>query len=149
MAIDPDKRYRTRDGRPVQIYKVHGEQPLPVHGATYDGAPIGWTIRQWNIEGAAAYRWAERLDLIEVTLADEIRDQVPWEALRDGYRYVAADPNVEFVTWRAYSHEPELLWNRWGDHAGRIIGERLNAVKMPHVMANRWRETLIKRPEGN
>jgi hypothetical protein len=69
--IDPNKKYRTRDGREVRIYAVDGGGRFPVHGATKqnDGT---WRQEEWTLTGSYngesshGHTIAHHLDLIEV-----------------------------------------------------------------------------------
>ena len=47
--IDPNKKYRTRNGREVRIYATDGNRMYPIHGAVkYDD---GWVGHVWTEEG--------------------------------------------------------------------------------------------------
>lgn len=149
--IDPNKTYRTRDGRAVRIYAINEGQPLPVHGATYDGC-IGWTVRQWDEEGWPSHMWKDQFTLIEVPLADELRDQIPWEALRPEIKYVAMNNSG---TWSGFADKPRMFTG--GGPDGECAGWLLTGypqycgmsslLVMPDVDPDRWQETLIERPE--
>jgi hypothetical protein len=61
MAIDINKKYRTRDGRDVRIYAVDAGGRAPIHGAVFDGE--NWSIRTWKPGGMHCER---QCDLVEV-----------------------------------------------------------------------------------
>jgi len=63
--IDPEKQYRTRDGREVRIYAVDGGGLYPVHGA-YEFNDR-WQASQWSPMGGFHIPSASvDFDLIEV-----------------------------------------------------------------------------------
>ncbi len=63
--IDPNKTYRTRDGREVRIYAVDGAEMLTVHGAIkLDDA--GWELVAWRSDGRIGGYQETDSDLIEV-----------------------------------------------------------------------------------
>jgi len=49
MAIDINKKYKTRDGREVRIYAVDCGGHYPVHAATKGGD--GWSVNKWASNG--------------------------------------------------------------------------------------------------
>ena len=61
--INPDKQYRTRDGREVRIYAVDGHGRMSVHGAVFEGG--GWRSVSWRSDGSRVHFDAP-IDLIEV-----------------------------------------------------------------------------------
>lgn len=63
--IDPNKKYRTRDGREVRIYAVDGGGEYPVHGAyEFNGR---WQCTQWTATGGVhVLVYTTDFDLIEV-----------------------------------------------------------------------------------
>jgi hypothetical protein len=61
--IDPNKKYRTRDGREVRIYAVDGSGSVPVHGAIKN--TYGWEPYQWIKDGRSYLKNGPE-DLIEV-----------------------------------------------------------------------------------
>jgi len=62
--IDPNKQYRTRDGREVRIYAVDGGGDFPIHGAIYSDR--GWASEGWDCDGKLYLTKASAGDLIEV-----------------------------------------------------------------------------------
>lgn len=140
-AIDPNRTYRTRDGRAVRIYAADGGGGCPVHGAIWNGS--FWSPDWWLSSGEKPSDTPHDLDLIEVTLADELTEQIPWEVLRPEIQWVAMDQDGG---WDAYLNKPD----RHNDYfyappeQRRTIG---SALVMPSVDTARWQETLCKRPE--
>lgn len=49
MTISMDKKYTTRDGRPVRIYAVDAGGNYPIHGTIYNGEK--WNIACWTHSG--------------------------------------------------------------------------------------------------
>ena len=65
--IHKDKRYKTRDGRPVRIYATDGWGTFPVHGAMATrGEGDRWLSRCWRENGSATVKGESVNDLIEV-----------------------------------------------------------------------------------
>jgi hypothetical protein len=62
--IDPNKTYRTRDGREVRIYAVDGDGEFPVHGAFL--TKHGWKVEAWSASGRWQNDCEDACDLIEV-----------------------------------------------------------------------------------
>lgn len=62
--IDPNKQYRTREGREVRIYAVDGGGDFPIHGAIHSGC--GWTSEDWTRDGKLYLTRETDYDLIEV-----------------------------------------------------------------------------------
>ena len=68
--IDPNKKYRTRDGCEVRIYAVDGGGRFPVHGAVkLDNGT--WRQEEWTLTGSyngekGGHTLPNALDLIEV-----------------------------------------------------------------------------------
>lgn len=58
------RRFRTRDGREVQIYAVHDSGTHPVHGAVKNGGR--WVSRCWTANGLFWPLGESTEDLIEV-----------------------------------------------------------------------------------
>lgn len=61
MAIDPNKSYKTRDGRAVRIYATDGAPPTPIQGAVLchlysDTAKRRgwWYMHAWKANGRNA-----------------------------------------------------------------------------------------------
>lgn len=139
--IDPNKTYRTRDGRAVRIYATDGgiTQKL-VHGAVlYRGA---WEVDTWDKFGCKKALVSCPTDLVEVTLADELRDQIPWEALRPEIRWAAMDMDGD---WYGYTHKPKLYEVIWSADKGHRFN--LTGVLMPTTDIDLWVEALVQRPE--
>lgn len=151
MSIDPNKQYRTRDGRAVRIYAVdHGPRGDRIHGAILDEVH-GWINADWHptgqrFGGGIRDDYHRKTDLIEVTLADELRDQIPWSALRPEIRWVAMDRDKGWSGFDGSSRPTptEPGGHLWAGNGHHHIGA---AVAMPEVDPARWRETLIERPE--
>jgi len=49
VTIDPEKRYRTRDGHEVRIYATDGNGRYPIHGAYLEG--LIWWLDSWREDG--------------------------------------------------------------------------------------------------
>lgn len=66
MTVDINKKYKTRDGRDVVIYRTDAKGSYPVHGClTYDCSDD--SIFSWNSFGCARLDGSEsHYDLIEV-----------------------------------------------------------------------------------
>lgn len=142
--IDPNRQHKTRDGRPVRIYATDGSQPWEVHGAIKTHR--GWEDFKWDRNGKALVDRPHPHDLIEVTLADELRYQIPWEALRPEIRWVAMDDEGD---WYGFTEdEPIRKSEGYWLRPGRGTVFRLSALSMPTVDLDQWQETLIERPEG-
>lgn len=62
--IDPNKQYRTRDGREVRIYAVDGGGNKTFHGAIQH--EWGWGAAQWFPNGNYLDALGDPRDLIEV-----------------------------------------------------------------------------------
>lgn len=62
--IDPKKQYRTRQGLPVRIYAVDGDDEMPVHGAIL--TKHGWKVQSWERDGKWLSGGNDGADLIEV-----------------------------------------------------------------------------------
>ena len=62
--IDPNKTYKTRDGREVRIYAVDGDAEGAIHGAILE--KYGWRICSWTDTGKWLNGSVDRSDLIEV-----------------------------------------------------------------------------------
>lgn len=157
MIIDPNKRYRTRDGRAVRIYATDGGYAgNEIHGAVHDDAK--WHPAIWDSEGNFIDSFnhypvgrGHNEDLTEVTLADELRDQIPWSALRPEFRWVAFEPsgiNGVGGFWLYCKSKPQALSQGW-ECSKYIAHETVidTVITMPRVDPARWRETLIERPE--
>ncbi|GEM_PF-2725190 len=155
--IDINAECRTRDGRPVRIYATDGADGAKVHGAFWhEGSESGWVARNWLSNGKVSYGEKNALDLIRVTVADQMRDQIPWDWLRDDIVAVAADPVMSCggsnVLWLGFTtcHVTDCsnvlnASDRW---VLTTNGRRMSLanVKMPEVDPARWRETLVYRP---
>ena len=145
--IDPSKKYRTRDGRAVRIYATDGEGGYQIHGAVFKN---GWCPEVWDINGHS--RGASNRDLVGVTLADKLRDQIPWSALRPEIRWVAMGNSGR---WSGFPEKPEPFTS--GGPDGQSAGWKQTTgpeycgisaiVIMPKIDPAHWRETLIERPE--
>ncbi len=61
--ISKDKKYRTRDGRPVRIYATDGEGSNAVHGAILHNGT--WIVHTWRADGGFAGLYT-KMDLVEV-----------------------------------------------------------------------------------
>lgn len=96
--IDPNKKYRTRDGREVRIYAVDGGGDWPVHGAYMHGDT--WRIISWTAAGSV-YSHKTDADLIEVP--PRIKRKV-WMNVYPGYEHSFSS-----------KHDAEC-----GKHPGRI-----------------------------
>jgi hypothetical protein len=80
------------------------------------------------------------------SLADELRDQIPWSALQPEIRWVAMDANGMRM-WHGFYYKPysgNVVWFPNAQDTPTRIDE---VVSMPEVDPARWRETLISRPE--
>lgn len=87
--IDPNKTYRTRDGREVRIYAVDGGFAAPVHGAAkFDG---DWRVMAWGCDGVWHNGAFTDHDLIEV------RPRILREIWVNVYRY--ANGQVHWVAF--------------------------------------------------
>lgn len=140
--IDPNKTYRTRGGRPVRIYATDGAGYKPIHGAVREAE--GWRMVGWYRNGYAVAPGHESCgDLIEVTLADELTEQIPWEVLRPEIQWVAMDDTKE---WWGFQSKPESTSWAWDACVSDDDSFSLLLVKMPDVDIDQWRETLCKRP---
>lgn len=148
MCIDPAKAHRTRDGRAVRIYATDGGGGINVHGAVQHPA-YGWLPESWFSNGRNSAN-IDEYDLIEVTLADELTEQIPWEAIRPCYKFVVGTPTRgDFVRWEAYKQEPNEVQGGWRSGLdGCIHPAPMKVIAMPNVPNHRWRETLCRRPEG-
>ena len=62
--IDPKKQYRTRQGLPVRIYAVDGDDEMPIHGAVLTAH--GWKVNSWQRSGKWLDGGNDGADLIEV-----------------------------------------------------------------------------------
>ena len=62
--IDPKKQYRTRQGLPVRIYAVDGDDEMPIHGAVMTAH--GWRANSWQRSGKWMDGKYDGADLIEV-----------------------------------------------------------------------------------
>lgn len=145
MIIDPKRTYRTRDGRPVRLYAVDGETNSPIHGAIWY-PDFGWGIDHWDKNGInMGPNELHCCDLIEVTLADELTEQIPWEALRPEIQWVAMQRTGAWYGFRG--DKPEIRDRYWCDYSHNWVHISDYCVTMPFVPADRWRETLIQRPE--
>lgn len=144
--IDPSKTYRTRDGQPVRIYATDGVGTSPIHGAYYSTMFKGYIFCGWDQDGEPTTDGPpERVGLVEVTLSDELRDQIPWETLRPEIRWVAMDDEGD---WHGFTEDEPIrksegYWMRSG--LGTVF--HLRAISMPKVDPDRWDETLVERPE--
>lgn len=63
--ISKDKKYKTRDGREVEIYATDKGGSYPVHGAqlSQNGA---WVFGMWTSDGTYCNEFAAHLSLVEV-----------------------------------------------------------------------------------
>lgn len=65
--ISMDKKYRTRDGRPVRVLATDARGEQPVVGLVYELEADKETLRRWSIDGKwRAAACESELDLIEV-----------------------------------------------------------------------------------
>lgn len=62
--ISKDKRYCTREGRPVRIYAVDGCGKDAVHGAVF--TTTGWEICSWYPAGNNMQDMKSKYDLLEI-----------------------------------------------------------------------------------
>jgi len=138
--IDPNKTYQTRDGHAVRIYATDGVDPYPVHGAFYSHDNEGWDPDTWTEDGKFLVDTFDSLDLVEVTLTD----QIPWSAIRPEIQWASMDGDG---TWWGYEAEPETLnhFERFGLQQ-RVCYNLDGVNNMPQVPTDRWRETLTRRP---
>lgn len=63
--ISMDKKYKTRDGLEVEIYRTDAGSQLPIIGA-YKTEYGNWSVYQWGVNGQAYPLHGHHLDLIEV-----------------------------------------------------------------------------------
>ena len=108
MTISMDKKYKTRDGRPVRLLCVDGNDPTyPVVG--FVGDNVG--ITKWCANGnftSAGIR-LDRLDLVEVKQVKTVKS-LCWR-----------DPENGLLTWRSNGIPCAEEWQRFP--AGDIEGE--------------------------
>ncbi len=62
--IDPNKKYRTIEGREARIYAVDAGGVFPIHGAVLEGC--AWLTRAWTCTGSFRHGVASCEDLVEV-----------------------------------------------------------------------------------
>jgi len=93
--IDPNKTYRTRDGREVRIYAVDGGANRQVHGAY--ATEFGWTQCSWPADGMMSANptpW----DLIEVK--PRIHREV-WVNVYEDYQFLTCHHDQGAANWHA------------------------------------------------
>ncbi len=100
--IDPDKTYRTRDGREVRIYAVDGSDDFPVHGAFRN--KYGWKLESWPASG----RWGGDCD--------------------DGCDLIEVKPRIKREVWvNVYLHY-QTVWFSEGEAHAAHEGSRTNRI---------------------
>lgn len=97
--IDPKKQYRTRQGSPVRIYAVDGDDEMPIHGAVLTAH--GWKVNSWQRSGKWLDGGNDGADLIEVK--PRIKRTVWVNVYRDGHNYPA----------QVYANQQTALLNRY------------------------------------
>lgn len=73
ISISMDKKYTTRDGRPVRIYAVDASGDYPIHGAIYDGKL--WNVSCWTHDGH--YSKDDEYSFLNLIKAWEPQDKEP------------------------------------------------------------------------
>ncbi len=94
--IDPDKTYRTRDGREVRIYAVDGSDDFPVHGAFRN--KYGWKLESWPASGRWGGDCDDGCDLIEVK--PRIKREV-WVNVYEDYKFLTCHRDQGAANWHA------------------------------------------------
>lgn len=132
------QEYLLRDGNIGRVYFVvpSGDRAAGLR-LTKGGGLIGTVM--WDTQGRAEGR--SEADIVGD--APSWKDEIPWDAIREEYKYVAMDCSGR---WYAFSELPRPVNDVvWCSASGRCkVG--LSAVCMPDWPTVPWDQTLVERP---
>lgn len=64
--VELNKKYQTKDGRVVEIYRIDAGGPYPVIGATKDLELDAWDLHRWTATGSLFSNGYTDADLVEI-----------------------------------------------------------------------------------
>lgn len=134
MTIEPNKHYRTRDGRRARVYATDGGGYYTIHGAIYMNGV--WNPNAWNeIGGFVNGRNPQPADLIAEWIDAPVVD---WPSMPAWAVCVAMDADL---AWWCYANDAGRYDTRWNG-AGAI---RIPSTHAPHFTGD-WKQSKAKRP---
>lgn len=140
MKIEPNKFYRTRDGRKARVLCTDAPSSWPVVGYIEGPSGTGLSTHTWSQDGAFFSNATREADLIAEWID---APEVDWPAMPKWAKAVAMDKGGK---WYWHSEKPVVDGPWWlpdsGDY-GSI------PPKYAPKWSGDWKQSLVLRPESN
>jgi hypothetical protein len=146
--IDITREHTLRNGWEVRLYANDLPGKRPILAAYYAPGLRVWCADTWPRDGWFYPDRDSQFDLIPKPYITS--DMIPWDHIHPDIKWVAGDRFSQYSSrsrlWYGYAEKPSSGEKSW---CGSTPSMSLRGVAgMPEYDPERWRETLVKRPEG-
>jgi hypothetical protein len=145
--INLQDRYKTACGYPVELQWDDMGGRFPRGGRYFRDEQ--WWPHKWSLDGVSYLGFAD-LHLVKAPYITA--DMIPWSHIHPDIKWVAGDcyDHRTFPRQRWYGHDdkPRIGGRAWYSDIDITPISLRGVAGMPDYDSERWRETLVKRPEG-